>query len=77
MNTKKPKFLDNSRGLKNIQHLVGGTYNLLLVLVGVSFGKDDTSLGIVMAVLTFIVARLSSEISYRTSIEVVREYSNS
>jgi hypothetical protein len=77
MKNNKPKLPDNSRGLQNIQHIVGGTYNILLVLVGVSFGKNDTSLGIVMAVLTFIVARLSSEISFQTSIKVVREYSNS
>ncbi len=77
MNAKKPKLPDDSRGLQNIQHIIGGTYNILLVLVGVSFGKDDTSLGIVMAILTFIVARLSSEISFQTSIKVVREYSNS
>lgn len=77
MNAKKPKLPDDSRGLQNIQHIVGGTYNILLVLVGVSFGKDDTSLGIVMAVLTFIVARLSSEISFQTSIKVVKEYSSS
>jgi len=76
MNAKKPKLPDDSRGLQNIQHIVGGTYNILLVLVGVSFGKDNTSLGIVMAILTFIVARLSSEISFQTSIKVVREYSN-
>ena len=77
MNGKKPKLPDDSRGLQNIQHIVGGTYNILLVLVGVSFGKDNTSLGIVMAVLTFIVSRLSSEISFQTSMKVVREFSNS
>ncbi|NJD52432.1 MAG: hypothetical protein FIB07_06135 [Candidatus Methanoperedens sp.] len=77
MNTKNVKLPDNSRELQNIQHLVGGTHNILLVLVGVYFGKDDTTLGIVMAFLTFLVSRLSSEISYQTSIKVVEEYGNS
>ncbi len=74
---KKVKLPDNSRELQNIQHIVGGTHNILLVLVGVYFGKDDTSLGILMAFLTFLVSRLSSEISYQTSIKVVKECTNS
>ncbi|CAG0995427.1 MAG: hypothetical protein MPEBLZ_02338 [Candidatus Methanoperedens nitroreducens] len=77
MNTKNVKLPDNSRELQNIQHFVGGTHNILLVLVGVYFGKDDTTLGIIIALLTFLVSRLSSEISYQTSIKVVEEYGNS
>ena len=77
MNTKNVKLPDNSRELQNIQHIVGGTHNILLVLVGVYFGKGDTSLGIMMAVLTFLVSRLSSEISYQIGIKVVKEYANS
>ena len=73
MNAKLP---DNSRELQNIQHIVGGTHNILLVLVGVYFGKDNTTLGILIAFLTFFVSRLSSEISYQTSIKVVKEYSH-
>ncbi|PWB49304.1 MAG: hypothetical protein C3F06_14220 [Candidatus Methanoperedenaceae archaeon] len=76
MSPKNVKLPDDSRGLQNIQHIVGGTHNILLVLVGVYFGKDNTSLGILMAGLTFLVSRLSSEISYQTSIKVVKEYSN-
>ena len=77
MNTKNVKLPDNSRELQNIQHVVGGTHNILLVLVGVYFGKDNTTLGIIIAVLTFLVSRLSSEISYQIGIKVVKEYANS
>ena len=70
------RLFDNSRTLQNLQHLVGGLHNILLVLVGVYFGKDNTSLGLIIAFFTFLVSRMSSEISYRTSIKVVEEYSN-
>jgi len=73
---KRVKLPDNSRQLQNIQHIVGGAHNILLVLIGVSFGKDNTSLGIIIAALTFLVSRLSSEISYQTSIKVIKEFSN-
>lgn len=70
------RIFDNSRTLQNLQHLVGGMHNILLVLVGVYFGKDNTSLGVIIAGLTFLVSRASSEISYQTSIKVIEEYSN-
>jgi len=76
MNAKKAKLPDNSRELQNLQHIVGGTYNILLVLVGVFFGKDNIALGIALSFLTFVVSRFSSEISYQTSIKVVKENSN-
>ena len=75
MNAKITKLPDNSRELQNLQHIVGGTYNILLVLVGVFFGKDNIALGIVLSCLTFLVSRFSSEISYQTSIKVVKENS--
>lgn len=67
---------DNSRKLQNAQHLTGGIYNVLLMMIGLFFGKGDTTMGIVMTVLTIIVSRISSEISYQTSIRVIKEYSN-
>jgi len=70
------RLFENSRTLQNLQHLVGGLHNILLVLVGVYFGKDNTSLGLVIAGFTFLVSRMSSEISYQTSIKVIEEYSN-
>jgi hypothetical protein len=70
------RLFDNSRTLQNCQHLVGGINNILLVLVGVYFGKDNTSVGVAVAGLTFLVSRMSSEISYRTQIKVIEEYSN-
>lgn len=76
MTPKNVRLPDNSRELQNIQHIVGGTHNILLVLVGVYFGKDNTSLGFLIAGLTFLVSRLSSEISYQTSIKVVKEFSD-
>jgi len=75
MNAKITKLPDNSRELQNLQHIVGGTYNILLVLVGVFFGKDNIALGILLSCLTFLVSRFSSEISYQTSIKVVKENS--
>jgi len=69
------RLFDNSRTLQNLQHLVGGLHNILLVLVGVYFGKDNTSLGLIIAGFTFLVSRMSSEISYQTSIKVIEEYS--
>ncbi len=70
------RIFDNSRTLQNLQHLVGGLHNILLVLVGVYFGKDNTSLGLIIAGFAFFVSRMSSEISYRTSIKVIEEYSH-
>lgn len=67
-------FPENSRYLQNPQHLVGGAHNILLVLVGVYFGKNNTSVGVFLAVLTFIASRLSSEISYQTSISLMKEH---
>ena len=40
------------------------------------FGKDNISLGLIIAGFTFVASRMSSEISYQTSIKVVEEYSN-
>lgn len=67
---------DSSRKLQNVQHLTGGIYNILLMMVGLFFGKGDTIMGIIMTILTIIVSRISSEISYQTSIKVIKEYSN-
>jgi len=70
------RIFDNSRTLQNLQHLVGGVHNILLVLLGVYFGKDNISLGLIIAGFTFLASRMSSEISYQTSIKVVEEHSN-
>ena len=70
------RLFDNSRTLQNLQHLVGGVHNILLVLLGVYFGKDNISLGLIIAGFTFLASRMSSEISYQTSIKVVEEHSN-
>ncbi len=67
---------DSSRKLQNAQHLTGGIYNIFLMLIGLFFGKGDVTMGIVMTILTIIVSRISSEISYQTSIRVIKEYSN-
>jgi len=68
--------IDKSRKLQNLQHFVGGIHSILLVLVGVCFGKDNIPLGIIVGGFTFLVSRISSEISYQTSINVVKENSN-
>lgn len=73
LNHLNVKLPDDSRKLQNMQHVVGGTYNIMLVLMGVLFGTGNQVMGIVMAVLTFMASRLSSEISYQTSIRVIQE----
>ncbi len=55
-----------SRGWQNIQHVVGGLYNILLMLTGVSFGKGEWVTSFILGCLTFTVNRTSSEITYRT-----------
>lgn len=55
-----------SRGWQNIQHVIGGLYNILLMLTGVSFGKGDWATSFILGCLTFTVNRTSSEITYRT-----------
>jgi len=66
-----------SRGWQLAQHITGGLYQILLMLTGVSFGQKDWALAIILAVTTFIFNRLSSEISYRTHVLIVREHSHS
>ena len=56
----------SSREWQNIQHFVGGLYNILLMITGVTFGKGDWFLSLIMGILTFTVNRISSEISYQT-----------
>lgn len=48
------------------QHIVGGLYNILLMITGVTFGKGDWAASLVMGILTFTVNRLSSEITFQT-----------
>ncbi len=63
-----------SRGMQNLQHLVGGISQILLVTLGVALGQKDLVMGTVLSILTFLANRASSEISYQTSIRVMDEY---
>jgi hypothetical protein len=63
-----------SRGMQNLQHLVGGVSQILLVALGVAFGQKDLVMGFLISVLAFLANRASSEISYQTSICVMNEY---
>jgi hypothetical protein len=63
-----------SRGMQNLQHLVGGVSQILLVALGVAFGQKNLVMGIVLSLLAFLANRASSEISYQTSICVMEEY---
>lgn len=55
-----------SREWQNVQHVIGGLYNILLMLTGVSFGKGEWYLSFILGCLTFIINRTSSEITFRT-----------
>ncbi|MFZ3166329.1 MAG: hypothetical protein WA130_01855 [Candidatus Methanoperedens sp.] len=56
------------------QHFVGGLYNILLMITGVSFGKGDWVSGTILAFITFAINRISSEISYQTSKRLFEEH---
>lgn len=62
-----------SRRWQYLQHLVGGSYQILLTLMAVSFGAGDTITGIIIAILTFIVNRASSEIQYQVQKNLLME----
>lgn len=63
-----------SRGMQNLQHLVGGISQILLVTLGVAFGQSNLVMGIALSILAFLANRASSEISYQTSICVMEEF---
>ncbi len=65
-----------SRGMQNLQHLVGGISQILLVTLGVALGQKDLVMGTVISILAFLANRASSEISYQTSIRVMDEYTH-
>jgi len=62
-----------SREYQYYQHLVGGSYNLLLMFTGISFGNENWSLAGILALLTFIANRTSSEITYRIQRKLFEE----
>lgn len=70
------KFPQTSRGWQILQHIIGGTYQILLMLTGVSFGQKNWTLALILSIITFTLNRLSSEISYRTQVLIVKEHSN-
>jgi len=65
----------SSRDWQWLQHAVGGSYNLLLMFTGVSFGNENWSLAGILALLTFIANRASSEITYRIQKKLFEENS--
>jgi len=66
-------FPRSSREWQYYQHLVGGSYSILLMITGVSFGKGDWAVAIVLAILTFITNRSSSEITYQIQKKLFEE----
>ena len=69
----------NSRELQNCQHVVGGIASLLIqitsVLAGMAIGNAlPWYIPIVVGVTTFILIRLSSEITYRTNAALFQEH---
>lgn len=65
----------NSRQLQNCQHSVGGLYGVLLIATG-SFLTRDFWIGVGLGILSMIIQRFSSEISYRTQFKIQEELRN-
>lgn len=65
--------MTSSRQLQNLQHCIGGLRDILLVSIGVFFGMSEWTLGLIVAIIIFITARLSSEIFYRILKKVEEE----
>ena len=68
----------NSRTLQNLQHLIGGVYSILLMLTaafaGMAISKTlDVSVPITVGVVTFLVSRVSSELTYQTNKALLKE----
>lgn len=63
-----------SREWQWCQHFVGGLYNILLMMTGVSFGKGDWVSSTILATITFAVNRISSEIAYQVQMKLFKEH---
>ena len=68
----------NSRTLQNFQHLIGGVYSILLMLTaafaGMAVSKTlDISVPITVGVITFLMSRISSELTYQTNKALFKE----
>jgi len=73
------KLPESSRGMQNIQHFVSGIMQILNYstagLAGVTMvGQSPWWLFITVAGITFILNRISSEISYQTSSRLFMEH---
>jgi len=66
-------FPRSSREWQYYQHLVGGSYNILLMMTGVSFGQGEWWKAMLLGLLTFIANRSSSEITYRIQKKLFEE----
>ena len=65
-----------ARELQDIQHLVGGFYNISLLLVGVNAGQRNWWLSLFFGLLTVFISRFSSEIAFQVQIRIVSQYSH-
>lgn len=68
----------NSRTLQNLQHIIGGIYSILLMLTAAFAGMAisntlSTWVPITVGVVTFLMSRVSSEISYQTNKALLKE----
>lgn len=69
----------DSRKLQNIQHAIGGMYSILLMLTGTFSGMAVSGtvawyVPTIIAIVTFILSRISSEISFQTNIKLFEEH---
>lgn len=65
-----------SRNLQNVNHIIGGLRDVLLILVGVLFAQSEWIYGVITAVIIFLTTRVSSEIFYRILKQVEKESHN-
>lgn len=68
----------NSRALQNLQHLIGGVYSILLMLTAAFAGMAvsrslDWWVPVIVGIVTFLMSRISSEITYQTNKALLEE----
>lgn len=70
-----------SRRYQNYQHLVSGTYTISLMLTGTFSGMAISRtlpwyIPVMTGTLTWILTRISSEITYKTNVALFEEHSH-
>lgn len=66
-------MMHNSRSWQNIQHVTGGIYSIVLILTGVMAGKSEYWWTMFFGLVTFTLARISSEVDYQKMKSIIKE----